>query len=51
MQAKKATRSARMPANSVFYEKIVPVLLGLLGIIMLGLVLFAAAVLLGLIRF
>ena len=42
---------SHMPQNSVFFEKIVPVLLIILGIIMLGLMLFAAGVLLGFIHF
>jgi hypothetical protein len=40
-----------MPAGSLLFEKVIPVLLVLLGLIMVGLVLFAAAVLLGLVRF
>ncbi len=44
-------RSSRMPGNSIFFEKIVPVLLVVFGIVMVGLVLFAAGVLLGLIKF
>jgi hypothetical protein len=42
---------SHMPQNSVFFEKVVPVLLVILGIITLGLMLFAAGVLLGLIHF
>jgi hypothetical protein len=41
----------RMPANSVFYEKIVPIILIAFGIVMAGLILFAAGVLLGLIHY
>jgi hypothetical protein len=37
----------RMPENSVFYNKLVPILLGILGIIMVALILIAAAILLG----
>ncbi len=44
-------KKSRMPANSVFYEKIVPMLLIALGVIMLGLMVLAAGVLLGLIHF
>ena len=40
-----------MPANSILFEKIVPVLLAVLGLVMIGLVAFAAGVLLGLIKF
>ncbi len=42
---------SRMPANSVFFDKVVPILLVVLGVVMAGLVLFAAGVVLGLIRF
>lgn len=41
---------SRMP-NSVFYEKVVPILLIGMGIVMVGLILFAAGVLLGLVSF
>jgi hypothetical protein len=40
-----------MPAGSLLFEKVVPVLLVLLGLLMLILVLFAAGVLLGIVRF
>jgi hypothetical protein len=42
---------SHMPANSIFFEKIVPVLLAVLGVIMVGLIMVAAGVLLGLIKF
>ena len=42
---------SHMPQNSVFFEKIVPIVLIILGIIMLGLMLFAAGVLVGLVHF
>ncbi len=42
---------SHMPADSVFFEKIVPVLLVLMGLLMLGLVLFAAGVIFGLVHF
>lgn len=42
---------SHMPSNSILFEKIVPVLLILMGIIMLALVLFAAGVLLGIVHF
>jgi hypothetical protein len=42
---------SHMPENSFFYEKAVPVFLVVLGLVMLGLILFAAGVLLGLVRF
>lgn len=44
-------KKSRMPENSVFYEKIVPILLVALGVIMIGLMLLAAGVLLKLIHF
>lgn len=44
-------RKSHIPENSIFFEKIIPVALILLGIIMLGLMLFAAGVLLGLVHF
>jgi hypothetical protein len=53
-QQKKHTKlhsKTHMPANSVFFEKAVPILLAVLGLIMVGLIVFAAGVLLGLIRF
>ena len=40
-----------MPSNSVFFDKIVPVLLVVFGIVMIGLIFFAAGVLLGLVKF
>jgi hypothetical protein len=40
-----------MPQGSIFYEKIVPVLLVVFAVVMVGLVLFAAAVLMGIVRF
>jgi hypothetical protein len=42
---------SHMPRDSVFFEKIVPTLLVLMGVITLGLILFAAGVLLGLVHF
>jgi hypothetical protein len=43
--------SSHMPNISVFYEKIVPVLLIIFGVVMVLLVLFAAAVVLGVVKF
>jgi len=40
-----------MPKDSLFFEKIVPVSLITLGIVMLGLILFAAGVILGIVQF
>lgn len=42
---------SRMPAHSVFFEKVVPVLLALMGLLTVTLILFALGVLLGIIRF
>jgi hypothetical protein len=48
----KAQRSSsHMPEDSFFFEKAVPVLLILLGIVMVGLILIAAGVLIGLVQF
>ena len=44
-------KGTRIPQNSFFFEKIVPVVLVLMAIVAAGLILFAAGVLLGLIRF
>lgn len=40
-----------MPERSVFFEKVVPILLVLMGVVMVGLIVFALGVLLGLIAF
>jgi len=42
--------SSRIP-NSIFYEKVVPALLIGMGIVTVGLILFAVGVLLGLVNF
>ncbi len=42
---------SHIPANSFLFEKIVPVALIAMGVIMAGLILFAAGVLLGIIHF
>ena len=42
---------SHIPANSVLFEKVIPVLLILMGVITLGLMLFAAGVLLGIVHF
>lgn len=44
-------QKSHMPEHSVFFEKIVPILLIAMGIIMAALVLFAAGVLLGIVHF
>ena len=47
-----AQRSAsHMPKNSIFYEKVVPILLAVMGLVTVGLILFAAGVLFGLVKF
>ena len=42
---------SHIPENSVFFDKVIPIVLILLGVIMLGLMLFAAGVLLGIVHF
>jgi hypothetical protein len=42
---------SHIPQNSVLFEKIIPALLMLMGIITIGLILFAAGVLLGIVHF
>jgi hypothetical protein len=46
-----AKKKSHIPKNSFLFERVVPVSLILMGIIMLGLILFAAGVLLGFIKF
>jgi hypothetical protein len=41
------TKKSHMPKDSILFERIVPALLIILGIIMFALILFAAGVLLG----
>lgn len=43
--------TSRMPQNSTYFEKIVPVLLSIMAVVMLGLILFAISVLLGIVTF
>jgi len=45
------TDVSHAPENSLLFEKVVPVLLIVMGIITVALILFAAGVLLGIIRF
>lgn len=47
----KANRKSHIPQNSVFFEKIVPIVLISMGIVTLGLMIFAAGVLLGIVHF
>ena len=42
---------SHIPTNSIFFEKIVPVALIIMGIVTFGLILFAAGVLLGIVHF
>ena len=42
---------SHMPKNSFLFEKVVPISLIVMGFIMLGLILFAAGVLLGIVKF
>jgi hypothetical protein len=44
-------QKSHIPQHSVFFEKIIPILLVVLGMIMAALVLFAAGVILGIVRF
>ena len=44
-------QKSHMPKNSLMFEKVIPVLLILMGILTVALILFAAAVLLGIIHF
>jgi len=44
-------QKSHIPQHSVFFEKIVPILLVVMGIIMAALVFFAAGVILGIVRF
>jgi hypothetical protein len=46
-----ANSKSHMPDNSVLFEKVIPAALGLMGILTVVLILFAAGVLLGFIQF
>jgi len=46
-----AKSKSHMPKDSVFFEKIVPVFLIVMGIVTVGLMLFAAGVILGIVHF
>ena len=48
--AEKNSKS-HMPKDSFFFEKVVPASLAVMGIVTLALILFAAGVLLGLVKF
>jgi hypothetical protein len=45
------TSKSRIPRNSMLFEKIVPIVLIIMGILTVVLILFAAGVLLGVIHF
>lgn len=47
----RALRKSHMPQNSIFFEKVVPILLVTMGVITAALILFAAGILLGIIQF
>ena len=47
----RTNNKSHIPENSSFFEKIIPALLIVMGVVMIVLILFAAGVLLGLIRF
>jgi hypothetical protein len=47
----RANSKSHMPKESIFFEKIVPISLATMGIITLGLILFAAGVILGIVHF
>ncbi|MEP0805810.1 MAG: hypothetical protein HRF47_09985 [Chloroflexota bacterium] len=47
----RANSKSHMPKDSFLFEKIVPVSLVVMGVVMLGLILFAAGVLLGFVKF
>ncbi len=48
---KEARRPSHMPRGSIFYEKIIPILLAGMALVTVGLLLFAAAVVLGVVEF
>ena len=45
------TGKSRTPKNSMMFEKVIPALLVIMGVLMILLILFAAGVLLGFIHF
>ncbi len=49
--SRRTTRKSHAPENSMLFEKIIPALLILMGILMVVLILFAAGVLLGIVHF
>lgn len=51
MDRKHAKGKSHIPKDSLFFEKIVPVSLIAMGVVTLGLILFAAGVILGIVQF
>ncbi|HSF80794.1 MAG TPA: hypothetical protein VLA49_06150 [Anaerolineales bacterium] len=51
LRTKKPGGSSRMPSNSRFFEKAIPILLVSMAVLMGALILFAAGILLGFISF
>jgi hypothetical protein len=47
----RARHTRRLPDQSFFYERLVPILLVILGLVMAGLIIVAAGVLLGLVQY
>lgn len=47
----RAKNKSHIPKNSLFFEKIVPISLIAMGVVTLGLILFAAGVILEIVRF
>ncbi|HUI87168.1 MAG TPA: hypothetical protein VLX61_00455 [Anaerolineales bacterium] len=45
-----AKKKSHMPENSLVYEKVIPVVLILMGVLTIALILFALGILLGVIR-
>jgi uncharacterized membrane protein YukC len=50
-EEKRSKESSHIPKNSFLFEKVIPVSLIVLGLITLGLIVFAAGVLLGFVKF
>lgn len=51
IRQKEVQQKPHMPENSLFFEKVIPVLLIGMTVITVGLILFSAGVLLGLVNF
>ena len=47
----RTTSKSHMPPNSFLFEKIVPIALIAMGVVTVGLILFAAGVILGIVHF